>query len=78
MSANYNNTFVIAIGSRQNDIDEASTPIDDVIDMLREAKRRGAEYVALDSGFYLLTRFTTIYSEGSMASDLLLDEDADA
>lgn len=35
MSANYSNTFVIATGSCQTDIDEASTPIDDVIDMLR-------------------------------------------
>lgn len=72
MSADYNNTFVIATGSCQIDIDEASTPIDDVIDTLRQAKTLGAEYVTLEpSG--LLTRFLTIYPEGDMASGLLLD-----
>ena len=78
MSANYNNTFVIATGSRQNDIDEASTPIDDVIDMLREAKRQGAEHVTL--GPYLPARFMVMYPEGDMASDLYapLDEDPNA
>ena len=68
MSADYNNTFVIATGSRQNDIDEASTPIDDVIDILREAKRMGAEHVTL--GLDLNPRFTVMYPEGDMASDL--------
>lgn len=77
MSANYNNTFVISTGSHRNDIDEASTPIDDLIDMLREAKRMGAEHVTLDAGHYLLTPFTVMYAEGDMASDLHPDREDD-
>lgn len=70
MSANRNNTFAISTGSYRDDIDEASTPIDDVIDMLREAKRMGAEFVTLENDNYYGSDFLTIYSEGDMVCDL--------
>jgi len=67
MSANHNNTFVIATGSVQYDMDEASTPIDDMITMLRRAKNMGAEYITLGSGTYRGTKFQTVYAEGDLA-----------
>lgn len=70
MSANYSNTFVISTGSNQTNIDEASVDIDDVIDMLREAKRMGAEFVTLDSNNFHAPHFVTLRDEGDMASDL--------
>lgn len=80
MSANYNNTFVIDIGSRQNVIDEASVPIYDMINMLRAAQRKGAEYVTLTTDDYYGPYFITLRDEGAMASDLYapLDENTDA
>ena len=80
MSANYNNTFVIDIGSRQNTLDEASVSIDDMINLLRAAQRKGAEYVTLTTDDYYGPYFLTLHDEGEMASDLYapLDEDADA
>lgn len=67
MNATRNNTFIISTGSDHSDVDEASAPIDDVIDMLREAKRMGAEYVTLENGDYYGRAFLTIYNEGEMA-----------
>ena len=73
MNANYNNTFVISVGSEQTDIDEASVDIDDMIDMLREAKRMGAEFVTLESDNLYSARFFALRDEGDMASDLFPD-----
>lgn len=73
MSANLNNTFVISTGSMQVDINEASTDIDDMIDMLRHAKNMGAEFVTLSTDTYgpqFRTVYRTIYNEGDMVSDL--------
>ena len=70
MSANRNNTFVIDTGSVRASLDEASVSIDDMINMLRAAQRKGAEYVTLTANDYYGPYFTTLRGEGAMAADL--------
>lgn len=80
MSANRNNTFVIDTGSVRASLDEASVSIYDMINMLRAAQRKGAEYVTLTADYYYGPYFLTLHDEGEMASDLYapLDEDPTA
>lgn len=43
-------TIILPAGSVRYSIEDARTPIDDMIALLKSAKRDGAEYVVMESG----------------------------
>lgn len=65
------NTFIISTGAVQYGIGEDGVEsIEDVIQMLQQAQKEGAEYVMIATGNYRGAQYQTLRAEGDFAADL--------
>lgn len=66
-------TIILPAGSVEYSIEDARTPIDDMIALLQSAKINGAEYVVMESGNWRGAKWQCVVAEYDWHEDVIDD-----